>query len=185
MKNKLPIIDVEMHDFCVVAGDCEVPDLVSVVERYSNDNKRIEIRAVVQAELLSLHFQKNTMRIRVIPSNKYSFAGIHDISADAFFNQYKIVTNAVAANDAQELRNKAFELLNHAEAMDGLKPSLLVCNGGYDEPTTTVVWSEQEMTSEKTASVMGFENEDGIPSEYEFYQRQLSLIELLSNVCRN
>lgn len=80
---------------------------------------------------------------------------------------------------AKKLRQQALELLQQAEAIDGKKPHLLVCVGGFDQPTTTVAWRKTEPTDKQAAAIMGFEKSDVGEGGYQMTVREISLHELM------
>jgi hypothetical protein len=82
---------------------------------------------------------------------------------------------------ANQLREQAQKLLLQADALDGKKPYLLVCQSeNYDEPTTTMVYSKTEPTKRQAASAMGFERSAAVEgSGYQISVREFSAHELL------
>ena len=80
---------------------------------------------------------------------------------------------------AKELRQQAFELLAQAEKIDGCKPHIAVCTGGYDEPTMTILWSSKSVSAKDVAEHMGLGEDEVEGSDYEFYNRAVSLVEYM------
>ncbi len=102
-KTQLPIVTLPMAATGNVAPSYNPPDQVGeseIVKTLSGTHKRVSLAAEVRAEVLTVHFQKGTMRIRIIAEpERHSFAGTRDVSAEPFLAQYQVLS-AVSGSTA-------------------------------------------------------------------------------------